>query len=75
MFGMYIVTSEVFAYMDEIVGNNLRSANGKFQFTPALARLAREEGILGVVVQGIRYDIGTPAKFQSTVRTFSEKAL
>ena len=70
---MYIFTSEVFAYMDEIVGNNLRSANGIFQFTPALAR--REEGILGVVVEGIRYDIGTPAKFQSTVRTFSEKAL
>lgn len=71
VFGIYIITSTVFDYLDEIVAHNLRSSGGKFPFTPALERLAREEGLVGVVIQGTRFDIGTPAKFLETLQSFS----
>ena len=63
MFGMYVITSNIFDYLDEIIRNNLRSVDGKFQFTPAISKLAREEGLLGVIVDGTRYDIGNRTSF------------
>ena len=41
---------------------------GYIEFTPALERLKEEEGLLGLVVDGQRYDIGTPDSYVQTIQ-------
>ena len=44
---------------------------GEFQLTSALDRLRKEDGFLGLIVEGQRYDIGLPEYYLETLRTFS----
>jgi UTP-glucose-1-phosphate uridylyltransferase len=37
-----------------------------------LDRLRQEDGFLGLIVEGQRYDIGLPEYYLETLRTFSE---
>ena len=43
---------------------------GEFQLTSALDRLRQEDGFLGLVVEGRRFDIGLPEHYLETLRTF-----
>jgi UTP--glucose-1-phosphate uridylyltransferase len=45
---------------------------GEFQLTGALDRLRREEGFLGLMIAGRRYDIGLPEAYVETVQRFQE---
>jgi UTP-glucose-1-phosphate uridylyltransferase len=44
-----------------------RREHGEFQFTPCLEELRRREGVVGLVVEGERFDIGAPDSFRTAV--------
>jgi UTP--glucose-1-phosphate uridylyltransferase len=71
VFGQYVIKPRLFDYLDEHVRNNVRE-RGEFQLTSALDRLRQEDGVLGLVVEGRRFDIGLPEHYLETLRTFAE---
>jgi len=72
VFGQYIIKPQIFDYLEEHIRNNVRE-RGEFQLTSALDRLRREDGFLGLMMEGHRYDIGLPEYYLETVRTFREE--
>lgn len=71
VFGQYVIKPQIFDYLEEYIQHNVRE-RGEFQLTSALDRLRQEDGFLGVVVQGRRFDIGIPEYYLETLRTFSQ---
>jgi UTP-glucose-1-phosphate uridylyltransferase/mevalonate kinase len=71
VFGQYVIKPRLFAFLEEQIRNNVRE-RGEFQLTSALDRLRQEDGFLGLVVEGRRFDIGLPAHYLETLRTFPE---
>ena len=71
LFGLYIIQPQVFNYLEEHIQNNVRE-RGEFQLTSALDRLRREQGFLGLVIDGRRFDIGVPEHYVETVSSFRE---
>jgi UTP--glucose-1-phosphate uridylyltransferase len=69
VFGQYLIKPKLFEYLQEHIENNVRE-RGEFQLTSALDRLRQEDGFVGVIVQGKRYDIGQPAYYLETLQTF-----
>jgi UTP--glucose-1-phosphate uridylyltransferase len=72
VFGQYIIKPQLFAYLEEHIANNVRE-RGEFQLTSALDRLRQEDGFLGLMMQGRRFDIGLPKYYLETLKTFGEK--
>jgi UTP--glucose-1-phosphate uridylyltransferase len=70
-FGQYIMKPQLFDFLDEHVRNNVRE-RGEFQLTSALDRLRQEDGFMGLMIEGQRYDIGLPEHYLETLRTFRE---
>jgi UTP-glucose-1-phosphate uridylyltransferase/mevalonate kinase len=71
MFGQYIIKPQLFDYLEEHIANNVRE-RGEFQLTSALDRLRKEDGLLGLVIDGQRFDIGQPAFYLETLKAFAE---
>lgn len=71
VFGQYIIKPKLFDFLREHIENNVRE-RGEFQLTSALDRLRQEDGFLGLVVDGKRYDIGLPQYYLDTLQTFSQ---
>jgi UTP-glucose-1-phosphate uridylyltransferase/mevalonate kinase len=69
VFGQYVIKPSVFDYLEEHIANNVRE-RGEFQLTSALDRLRREDGFLGLVVDGQRYDIGLPDYYLATLNDY-----
>jgi UTP--glucose-1-phosphate uridylyltransferase len=59
----------LFDYLEEHIKYNVRE-RGEFQLTSALDRLRKEDGFLGLIVDGRRFDIGLPEYYLETLRTF-----
>jgi UTP-glucose-1-phosphate uridylyltransferase/mevalonate kinase len=72
VFGQYIIKPQLFAYLEEHITNNVRE-RGEFQLTSALDRLRQEDGFLGLMMEGRRYDIGLPHYYLETLKTYGEK--
>jgi UTP-glucose-1-phosphate uridylyltransferase/mevalonate kinase len=70
VFGQYVIKPRIFDYLEENIRNNVRE-RGEFQLTSALDRLRQEDGFLGLIVDGQRYDIGLPEYYLETLRTFA----
>ncbi len=71
VFGQYIIKPQLFEYLEEHIHNNVRQ-RGEFQLTSALDRLRQEDGFLGLMMDGRRYDIGLPAYYLETLQTFGQ---
>jgi UTP--glucose-1-phosphate uridylyltransferase len=71
VFGQYVLKPRLFDYLEEHIRNNVRQ-RGEFQLTSALDRLRQEDGMLGLLVDGRRFDIGLPEHYLDTLRTFAE---
>jgi len=71
VFGQYIIKPQVFAYLEEHIQNNVRE-RGEFQLTSALDRLRQEDGFLGLMIDGKRFDIGLPEYYLETLQMFRE---
>jgi UTP-glucose-1-phosphate uridylyltransferase/mevalonate kinase len=69
VFGEYIIKPQIFAYLEEHVQHNVRE-RGEFQLTSALDRLRQEEGFLGLIIDGQRFDIGLPEYYLETLQSF-----
>ncbi|MDJ0714898.1 MAG: sugar phosphate nucleotidyltransferase [Prochloraceae cyanobacterium] len=69
VFGMYVLTPEIFDYLEAEIENNLRY-RGEFQLTTCLDRLREEKGIVGYLVKGKYFDVGMPQFYWQTVRDF-----
>jgi UTP-glucose-1-phosphate uridylyltransferase/mevalonate kinase len=72
VFGQYIIKPQLFDYLEEHIVNNVRE-RGEFQLTSALDRLRREDGFLGLVMDGRRFDIGLPEYYLDTLHTFRQE--
>jgi UTP-glucose-1-phosphate uridylyltransferase/mevalonate kinase len=72
VFGQYIIKPQIFDYLEEHIVNSVREG-GEFQLTSALDRLRREDGFLGLIMDGQRYDIGLPEYYLETLRTFCQE--
>ena len=70
VFGQYVIKPALFGYLEEHIKNNVRE-RGEFQLTSALDRLRKEDGFLGLIIEGQRYDIGLPEYYLETVSAFS----
>jgi UTP--glucose-1-phosphate uridylyltransferase len=71
VFGQYIIKPILFEFLRELIENNVRE-RGEFQLTSALDRLRQEDGFLGLMIEGKRYDIGLPESYLETLRTFGQ---
>ncbi|MFC1960248.1 sugar phosphate nucleotidyltransferase [Chloroflexota bacterium] len=71
LFGQYIIKPQLFDYLEEHINNNVRE-KGEFQLTSALDRLRQEDGYLGVMVDGQRFDIGLPEYYLNTLADFAK---
>jgi len=72
VFGQYIIKPNLFDYLEEHIANNVRE-RGEFQLTSALDRLRQEDGFLGLIMDGRRYDIGLPQYYLDTLVTFGKE--
>jgi UTP-glucose-1-phosphate uridylyltransferase/mevalonate kinase len=70
VFGQYIIKPQIFDYLEEHITHNVRE-RGEFQLTSCLDRLRQEDGFLGYVVEGHRFDIGLPDRYVETLRAFA----
>jgi len=69
VFGQYVIKPKLFDYLREHIENNVRE-RGEFQLTSALDRLRQEDGFLGLVMDGQRFDIGLPDYYLETLQEF-----
>ena len=72
VFGQYIIKPQIFEYLEEHIVNNVRE-RGEFQLTSSLDRLRQEDGFLGLLMEGRRFDIGLPNSYLETLQSFSER--
>ncbi len=72
VFGQYVIKPQLFDYLEEHIVNNVRE-RGEFQLTSALDRLRQEDGFLGLIIDGQRYDIGLPEYYLETLRAFRQE--
>ncbi|MDA0990657.1 MAG: UTP--glucose-1-phosphate uridylyltransferase [Verrucomicrobia bacterium] len=71
VFGQYVLDAAIFDYLEEQIRLNMRE-KGEFQLTSCLDRLRQERGFVGHVVEGSRFDIGSPAAYAQTLADFSK---
>jgi UTP-glucose-1-phosphate uridylyltransferase/mevalonate kinase len=71
VFGQYIIKPNIFEYLEEHIRHNVRE-RGEFQLTSALDRLRQEDGFLGLIMDGKRFDIGLPEYYLETLQSFKE---
>jgi UTP-glucose-1-phosphate uridylyltransferase/mevalonate kinase len=69
LFGLYVLKPAVFEILEEFIENNLRE-KGEFQLTSALEELRKRDGFLATLVDGRRFDIGTPEAYVETVAAY-----
>ena len=69
LFGIYILTPQIFERLEEHIRHNIRE-RGEFQLTSCLDEIRKEDGFVGVVVKGRRFDIGLPEAYRQTMIDF-----
>ncbi|MBP1622804.1 MAG: putative UTP--glucose-1-phosphate uridylyltransferase [Acidobacteria bacterium] len=72
VFGQYVIKPMLFDYLEEHIRNNVRE-RGEFQLTSALDRLRKEDGFMGLIIDGQRYDIGLPEYYLDTLWSYSRQ--
>jgi UTP--glucose-1-phosphate uridylyltransferase len=70
LFGQYVLPPTLFDYLARGMDAGTRRA-AEVGLTPALAELARQEGLLGLLIDGEAYDIGLPNTYLETLWRFS----
>ena len=72
VFGQYVLSPRIFDFLEENITSNIRE-KGEFQLTSCLDRLRLEEGFMGYLVQGRRFDIGLPLAYLQSLGEFAVK--
>lgn len=69
VFGEYIIKPQIFDYLEENINHNVRE-HGEFWLTGAMDRLRQEDGFMGLIIDGQRFDIGLPEHYLETLARF-----
>jgi UTP-glucose-1-phosphate uridylyltransferase len=69
LFGIYILTPQIFDRLEEHIRHNVRE-RGEFQLTSCLDEVRKEDGFVGVVVKGRRFDVGLPDAYRQAMIDF-----
>ncbi len=69
VFGQYVLRPQIFEYLDENIRTNAREG-GEFQLTSCLEKLRQEDGFVGEILDGDRYDIGNPEAYVQSLQAF-----
>ena len=71
IFGLYVLSPSVFDILKEHIADNLRR-KGEFDLTAALDVMRAEEGFLGYVIDGDRFDIGVPQAYLESLQQYPQ---
>jgi len=66
---MYVLTPKVYSTLSTQFSNHYDNKQ-ELQLTPALDDVAKKFGAFGVIIDGIRYDIGMPEQYRRTVAKY-----
>lgn len=66
IFGMYILETQIFDYLEQEITHNLRY-KGEFQLTTCLEKLRQDQGMIGYQIQGEYFDTGMPQFYRQTM--------
>ncbi len=69
IFGMYILESQIFDYLEAEITQNIRY-KGEFQLTTCLEKMRRDRGMIGYLVKGQYFDTGMPQFYRQTMIDF-----
>jgi len=69
MFGQYVLSPKIFEYLEEQVNNNMRQ-NGAFGLSSALEKMRKDDGLIGICLNGERFNISTPSSFQRATNEY-----
>ncbi len=72
VFGQYVLSPRIFELLEINITNNIRE-RGEFQLTSCLDKLRKEDGFIGYLVQGKRFDIGIPTAYLQTLSEFASR--
>lgn len=73
VFGQYVIKPEIFPIIEEHIRHNIRQG-GEIQLTTALDELRKRDGFLGAMIDGRRFDIGTPALYVQTLAEYCKES-
>ncbi len=71
VFGIYVLTPRVFELLEENIRRDFREG-GEYQLTSCLEQLRKEEGFVGCMVKGERFDVGNPEAYRQTMLTYRD---
>lgn len=69
-FGIDVLTPRIFEILAYNIRNEVRQ-RGEFQLRDAMETLMKKEGMYACLVEGERYDIGTPQEYVKTIANFA----
>ena len=72
VFGQYILTSEVFAQLQQDIANS-SDPNKEIELTSALDKVREQNGMIGVQLQGRMYDMGNYNALRNCVTEYAKK--
>jgi UTP-glucose-1-phosphate uridylyltransferase/galactokinase len=70
VFGQYVLSPRIFEFLADQIERNMRE-KGEYQLTSCLDKLRQEDGFMGYLVQGRRFDIGVPTAYLKTLVEFA----
>lgn len=71
IFGMYVLSPQIFDALGEQIQRNLRDRN-EFQLTSGLEQLRQDLGMVGYIVQGRSFDTGLPDAYRQALIEFRQ---
>jgi UTP--glucose-1-phosphate uridylyltransferase len=71
IFGMYVLSPQIFDCLEEQIRHNLRDRN-EFQLTSGLEQLRQDLGMMGYVVKGRSFDTGLPDAYRQALIEFRQ---
>jgi len=69
LFGLYILKPIIFDFLEECIRRNNRK-QGEIHLTSCLERMRQEEGMLGSLIDGYRYDISNPEAYRNVINSY-----
>jgi UTP-glucose-1-phosphate uridylyltransferase len=73
-FGQYILTPEIYARLSHAIAEE-RTENGEYQLTSAFEEVRLHTEVLGLRIDGRKFDIGVPEQYRRTVADYGNKNL
>ncbi len=69
LFGQYILKPIIFEYLEENIRLNHRE-DGEFQLTSCIEKLRQEDGLIGYLINGKRFDIGNTESYRDVINNY-----